>query len=79
MQARENNIKWFYKPLTVVIAVFIAGPFALPLVWLSPILSKPAKIVFTVFLILMTAWMVKLSVETYEVVINQMSELEAAL
>ena len=31
-EANKKRIKWYYKPVWVVVAILAAGPFALPLV-----------------------------------------------
>ena len=38
-----KHIKWHLRPSVVIIALLAAGPFALPLVWMSPAFTKPVK------------------------------------
>ena len=40
--------KWYFKPTFLVTAFLLVGPFALPLLWLHPRLSKNTKIIVTV-------------------------------
>ena len=42
---------WYYEPVWILILGFVAvGPFALPLVWLSPKMNRPTKWLFTLVL-----------------------------
>lgn len=38
---------WYYRPPFLVFAFLCVGPFMLPLLWLSPALSRDKKIVWT--------------------------------
>ena len=46
--------KWYFKPYAVVIAFLCVGPFALPLVWFNPGLSRRNKTVVTVIIIVVS-------------------------
>lgn len=42
---------WYYEPVWILILGFVVlGPLALPLVWLSPKMNRPAKWLFTLAL-----------------------------
>ncbi len=78
----ENNkeaVKWYYKPVWVVVAILAAGPFALPLVWFSPKLGKWLKILLTIAVALITAWIVKATVDIYQILLKQVAELQNIL
>lgn len=72
-------VKWYLKPVPIVIAILIAGPLALPLVWLSPALKGRHKVLITALTLLFTAWLVTSSVKMYESLARQMQELQAAM
>ncbi|MFA6142282.1 MAG: hypothetical protein WC738_03200 [Candidatus Omnitrophota bacterium] len=75
----KPSIKWYLKPAMVIVWIFVAGPFALPLVWISPGFKKWHKIVLTILLILMTMWMFHASVEIYRLFKIEMSQLKGAM
>lgn len=70
------QIKWYHRPFVVIIAILAVGPFALPLVWTSPVFTKWSKIAITMLLIALTMWLVKASVDLYQVLQRQMQELQ---
>ncbi|MDX1303636.1 hypothetical protein [Photobacterium sp.] len=49
-----NTEKWYHKKSFVVLIIFIVGPFALPLVWMSPNITLKWKIVVTIGLTVLT-------------------------
>ena len=72
-------MKWYYRPIWVVVAILAAGPFALPLVWMSPALKRWAKVSLTVVTIAITIWMIKAAIDIYQIILKEMSELQSAL
>lgn len=75
----EKKVNWCFRPVTIVIAILAIGPFALPLVWLSPAVKKRHKIVITILLVLATIWMVQASVKIYQSLLKEMRLLQGAL
>lgn len=69
-------MKWYFKPIPVVIAILIAGPFALPLVWMSPAFKKWHKAAITIILTLVTIWLVQVSVGIYQLLKLEMKSLQ---
>jgi len=51
---KKQQGKWYFKTASIVAAFLFVGPFALPLVWLSPDYSKNKKIVITVIVVIVT-------------------------
>ena len=76
---KEPAIKWYYKPVWVFVAILAAGPFALPIVWFSPALKRWHKVIITIALLIITVWMVKATVDIYQIVLKQMTELQKNL
>jgi hypothetical protein len=50
----KSKTKWYFSTPTVVIALLVLGPLALPLVWLHPRYKIITKLVVTVIVIAMT-------------------------
>jgi uncharacterized membrane protein YvbJ len=46
--------KWYFKTSTVVIAFLCFGPFALPLVWFNPRISRRTKIIISACIIILS-------------------------
>jgi hypothetical protein len=54
------HLAWYYQPIWIVtLALLAAGPMVLPLVWKTPKLSTKGRWGFTVFLALLTLWLIK--------------------
>ena len=69
-------MKWYLRPIPIVIVILIVGPFALPLVWMSPAFKKWPKVVITIILILVTIWLIQVSVSIYQLLISEMKSLQ---
>jgi uncharacterized membrane protein YhaH (DUF805 family) len=76
MNSQSGNIKWYLKPVAVIVAILALGPLALPLVWLSPAFKRWHKVVMTILIILVTAWLVKGSMDLYKVFSQEMKDLQ---
>lgn len=78
-EADKKTVKWYYKPVWVVVAILVAGPFALPLIWFSPALQKWLKVLLTIATLLLTALLLKATVDIYHILTKEMAELQSAL
>jgi len=76
---KKSALKWYFKPAWVIVALLAAGPFALPLLWLSPALKKWHKITLTVLMAVFTLWLVKATVDIYQLILKQVAELQDSL
>lgn len=70
-----TKTKWYLRPASVILALFFFGPFAIPLVWMSPAIKRLYKILLTVVTILITIWLIKVSVDTYSMIESHMKDL----
>ena len=50
----KQNTPWFFKTSSLVVAFVCVGPLALPLVWLRPNISRNAKLIITLIVLLIT-------------------------
>jgi hypothetical protein len=56
-QGQGAFVAWYYRPVWIVLlSLTVLGPFALPLVWRTPRLSRGGKWVTSAALILVFAW-----------------------
>ncbi len=72
-------VKWYFKPVAVLIAIAVAGPLAIPLIWASPALKKWQKIALVVIVILLTLWMFKAMVDLYNILSKELRNIQEAL
>ena len=77
MEKDIKDIKWYHKPASIVVAILVAGPLALPLVWISPALKRWHKAVITCVIIAITAWLVKASADLYSTILKELKDLQA--
>jgi len=75
----EVKVKWYLKPVSIVIAVLGLGPFAIPLVLMSPALRKWQKVALTAFLVLFTVWFVKAAMDIYRSLLKQMQDIQGMM
>jgi len=52
--APEPQTKWYFRTSGVVLAILVAGPFALPLVWFHPHYKPATKFIVTVIVVAVT-------------------------
>ena len=79
LKVDQAKVKWYLKAPIVVIAILGFGPFAVPLIWMSPTLKKWQKTALTVATALFTLWMIRASMDLYRILIKEMQGLQAAL
>ena len=72
-------MKWYYKPASIIIALLTMGPLALPLVWKSPVLNRNVKILLTIVMLALTAWLITASVDLAKLVAKDIQNLESVL
>lgn len=73
------QVKWYLKPVSVIIGILVLGPFALPLIWMSPALKMWQKIALTVLTAALTVWMVGESAKMFQSVLKHIQDLQAAM
>jgi hypothetical protein len=80
MPKEDGKIKWFLKPMSVVLLLFfVLGPFGLPLLYKSPKFSKTSKIILTIAVIIYTSYLIFASLEIARQLYSKMGELQDML
>jgi len=69
-------LKWYLKPSTVIIALLCIGPFALPLLYMSPAFKKSHKIIITVTVVILSILLVQSSAGLYKMLLKNMREFQ---
>ncbi|PIU41166.1 MAG: hypothetical protein COS99_07450 [Candidatus Omnitrophica bacterium CG07_land_8_20_14_0_80_42_15] len=76
---QQTDLRWFLRPVWVVVAILCIGPLALPILWTSPAFKKIHKILITLILIVVTIWFAKVSVRLYNTLLDEMEQLQGIL
>jgi hypothetical protein len=53
----EKKVSWLFNPMSIIISIVTVGPLALPLIWFHPTYSLAKKIVISVFVIILTVFL----------------------
>ena len=70
-----SPIRWYHSRYSIVVALIVLGPFALPLVWSNPRYSATTKLTLTILILAMTAVLVYLLVVLWMMLIQQVRQL----
>jgi uncharacterized membrane protein YvbJ len=70
------HTKWYNSTAVIILALLILGPFALPLIWRHPTYHIAVKIVVTVVMLLMTAWLCLIMFELVRKATEQIRNLD---
>jgi len=54
MLVDKQQVKWYFKTTTLVIAFLCVGPLVLPLIWFNPRFNPKAKIIISAVIIILT-------------------------
>ncbi len=69
-------LKWYYRPVWVLILLFVVlGPLALPLLWRSPRSSRPVKVVLTVLELAYVGLFIDETIRLFRAVTSEMDLL----
>ncbi len=79
MPPDKNKPAWFLTLPAVAVAILCAGPFAIPLVWMSAAFRKWQKWFITILLLLITFWLLRSSVDLYRLLLKDMRDLQDIL
>ena len=79
MSKANIDIKWFLKPVPVIISILFMGPFALGFVWMSPAFKKVHKVILTVLTIAFTILLVRAGYRLYNIILEEARQLKEVL
>ena len=74
-KASAPKKKWYFKKGTLVFALLMVGPFALPLLWVNPRYSLFAKIFWSVLIIGITVGAGFFTAKLLETLMQQLSQM----
>jgi hypothetical protein len=79
MSQKGNDMEktpWYFKLPTVVIAILLLGPFAIPIVWKNPAISKRLKILISILIMALTVWLIYASVNVIQLILKEVTDLQ---
>ena len=77
MIKEDRKIKWYLRPIGVVVLLFfVLGPVGLPLLYKSPKFSKASKVMLTIVVILYTSYLIFASLEIARELYKRTEELQ---
>lgn len=62
----QDGLAWYYRTSFIVLAIAAVGPFALPLIWFRPNLSRGWKIGLTIGLLAASWILLQLTMEGFK-------------
>ncbi len=76
---KKTKNKWYFKTNLLIIAFLCLGPFALPLLWLNPGISRRKKIVISIIIIVLSYLLgilfsnsLKSIIESYQLIFQEL-------
>ena len=77
MHKEDEEVKWYYKPINVILALFLVlGPFGLPLLFKSPKFNTASKILLTILVIIYTLLLIYGTFEIGRFTYEKIEELQ---
>ena len=76
--APEKKVPWYLGRAAVIWGLLLVGPFALPIVWLSPEFKKNVKFVITVVALFLTYLSYRYTPVLLDVLAKRLQELQVA-
>lgn len=70
-EKKEN--RWYFKIHWLVVAFLCVGPFALPLLWINPRISRKSKVITTVLVLIVTYFLGKIVIKSINAIIDYYS------
>lgn len=64
MLVTKPENKWYFKTLTLVIALLSIGPLALPLVWRNPRFTRKTKIIISIVVLIVSYYLTVLMISS---------------
>ena len=75
--ANARPVPWYFENRFVFLMLFIFGPFALPLVWLSPKFSVVWKIGATILAVVLTVLLAKATVAMFHMLMQRLKDIQS--
>ncbi len=78
-KAQKPGEKWYFKTSTLIGLFAVAGPFALPLVWMNPRYDVARKALITVIVLIVTYALMVATGRAVESIMSSYKQLSGAL
>lgn len=74
-EVRDAKKEWYDNIWVLLGAILVAGPFAIPIVWMAKTMKKEIKIALTIFLVIEAVLLVNVTMKFYNYLMTDMTEL----
>ncbi len=75
----KEKLPWYFKNSSLMIAFAVVGPLALPMIWFHPKMSLGKKILWTAVTVVLTYFMVQISLDSMKKIMEYYRQLKATL
>jgi hypothetical protein len=75
LESGRPALAWYFKTPFILLVIGTIGPLGLPLIWLHPGLSRRMKWVWSLLTIIITALLIKASIEALQMLNEVYSDL----
>ncbi|MCF7870224.1 MAG: zinc ribbon domain-containing protein [Candidatus Omnitrophica bacterium] len=65
---KRAQTPWYFKTTWLVTAFLCIGPLALPLLWFNPYLSRKAKLIVTIIVVVLTYFFLNITIKSVRVI-----------
>lgn len=72
-----KSVAWYFETKFIMVMLFLFGPLALPLVWLSPKFSITWKISTTIFAVVIAILLGKVTVMMFHFLSERLKDIQA--
>ena len=79
MANETKKTPWYLTPVAIIAAILLAGPFAIPLVWMSSAFKRWHKVAITAALALLTIWLFNTSANILSAALKELRELQEVM
>ncbi len=76
---QDKQKKWYHNLWFIIVMLLTIGPFAFPLLWKSPNISRSLKWILTILFVILTIAAIWLSIETGKAVWKEVESLRGVL
>ena len=75
----EKKLPWYFRNSSIIVAFLCVGPLALPMVWFHPKMSGSKKILWTTASLVLTYFMVQISIDSMKKIMEYYQQLKTTL
>ncbi|MBF0521607.1 MAG: zinc ribbon domain-containing protein [Candidatus Omnitrophica bacterium] len=62
----QDDVKWYFKPVTLITIFLCVGPLVLPLIWFHPHYKKSNKIILTIVILVLSFFITRMFLTAFK-------------